>query len=252
VRLRNGAQTTVHIARYEIDRFTPRVVLLDRPLPLARWCNTNHVLHAVVGGFFIRPHYAPLGELRLAGVRQPSIPFDPPWGQVRACVHIVEGDIRITRRDQISHPGGDLLQAGPLLLSDGQCMIEGGHDPEGFSAGAHQFDSDITVGRYPRAALATTESSVLGVVCDGRSAVDAGLTLRELSDVLAGLGAVDALNLDGGGSATLVHDGRLQNRPREQHGAELLAGRAVATAIAFEPSDHHGRRRRPSVTDRPP
>jgi hypothetical protein len=42
------------------------------------------------------------------------------------------------------------------------------------------------------------------------------------------------LNLDGGGSASLVHGGRLRNRPREEHGFDLLDGRAIATAIVFE------------------
>jgi exopolysaccharide biosynthesis protein len=61
------------------------------------------------------------------------------------------------------------------------------------------------------------------------------MTLGELADVLVGLGAVEALNLDGGGSASLVHDGRLRNRPREQHGVDLLEGRPVVTAVVLEP-----------------
>jgi hypothetical protein len=109
-----------------------------------------------------------------------------------------------------------------------------GQDPEGFSAGAHQFDSDITVGRYPRAALAIAGNRVLAVACDGRSPRDAGMTLGELACALVELGASDALNLDGGGSASLVHAGRLRNRPREVQGADLLEGRPIVTAIAFD------------------
>jgi hypothetical protein len=60
------------------------------------------------------------------------------------------------------------------------------------------------------------------------------MTLGELADALVSLGATDALNLGGGGSASLVHGGVLRNRPREQHGADLLEGRAIATAIAFD------------------
>jgi exopolysaccharide biosynthesis protein len=60
------------------------------------------------------------------------------------------------------------------------------------------------------------------------------MTLPELADALIGLGVTDALNLDGGGSASLVHDGRLRNRPREEHGVDLLEGRPVVTAIAIE------------------
>jgi exopolysaccharide biosynthesis protein len=60
------------------------------------------------------------------------------------------------------------------------------------------------------------------------------MTLAELADALLGLGVTDALNLDGGGSASLVHDGRLRNRPRAEHGVDLLEGRPVVTAIAFD------------------
>jgi len=49
-------------------------------------------------------------------------------------------------------------------------------DAEGFSAGAGQFDSDITDGRYPRAALGISRDVFVVVACDGRrSRVDAGL-----------------------------------------------------------------------------
>ena len=75
---------------------------------------------------------------------------------------------------------------------------------------------------------------MLAVACDGRHRDDAGLTLGELAGALVGLGARSALNLDGGGSASLVCHGRLVNRPREQHGIELLDGRAIATALVCD------------------
>jgi exopolysaccharide biosynthesis protein len=52
------------------------------------------------------------------------------------------------------------------------------------------------------------------VCCDGRrSGVDAGLELAELVRRLISFGALDAIDLDGGCSATLVHRGHLLNRP---------------------------------------
>jgi hypothetical protein len=79
-------------------------------------------------------------------------------------------------------------------------------DPEGFPAGAGQLHSDITAGRYPRAALALCRGGRLLAV---------------------------ALNLDGGGSTSLVCAGRLRNRPLEAHGIELPGGRPVTTRLAF-------------------
>lgn len=235
VRLADGAATTVHLATYARSAFSPRVVVLDHPSPLVRWCREQGARHAIVGGFFRRPDYSPLGELRLAGEVMPFVPFAEPWNAVRGCLQVRDADLRIAGRSELGHaPQGDLLQAGPLLVRDGRRIVTD-EDPEGFSSGAHQFDSDITLGRYPRAALAVAGDRLLAVACDGRNRRDAGLTLVELADVLVDLGAEAALNLDGGGSASLVHDGRLRNRPREQHGLDLLEGRAVVTAVVFDP-----------------
>jgi hypothetical protein len=218
-------------------------VVLDRPLPLLRWCREQEVRDAVVGGFFARSAYAPLGRLRTEGLDRPSIAFDSPWGELRGCVEIINGLPRIARADQLAaQAGGDLLQAGPVLVLDGRPVVAEGLDSEGFSAGAHQFDSDITCGRYPRAALAITGDRLLAVACDGRTDRDAGMTLAELADALLELGAIEALNLDGGGSASLVYRGQLRNRPREEHGADILGGRPIVTAIVFDAREPIGRR----------
>ena len=51
---------------------------------------------------------------------------------------------------------------------------------------------------------------------------------------MAALGARDAINLDGGGSASLVcRAAGCATLPREEHGVELAGGRAIATALAF-------------------
>lgn len=190
--------------------------------------------HAIVGGFFVRPHNAPLGEVRIDGRVTPHVPFTAPWGAKRACVHAaVDHGIGIARRlDLPPAPSGDLLQAGPLLVRDSASAITGSDD-EGFSAAADQFDSDISEGRHPRSALALTDTHVLAVTCDGRHWHEAGLTLSELADELVALGAHSALNLDGGGSTALVCRRRLVNRPRERHGIELPEGRPISTALTL-------------------
>jgi len=234
VRLPDGAATTLHVATYDQSAFVPRIVTLTQPRQLGSWCREQGVRHALVGGFFKRPEYVPLGELRLGGRAMASHPFHDPWAAVRACVHVGADGVRIDRRDGLpAEPDGDLLQAGPLLVADGALAVGGGLDVEVFSAGADQFDSDISRGRYPRAALGLAGSRLLAVACDGRTDHDAGMTLEELGSVLIAMGAESALNLDGGGSTSLVHNGRLRNRPREEHGVDLLGGRPIVTAIAF-------------------
>jgi hypothetical protein len=217
-----------------------RVVRLPALSQLERWCQANSVDDALVGGFYLRntavgtfaQHAgAPLGELRIGGVAQPSVPFSSPWHERRAAVHVGDTGVRIARREDLpAEPGGDLLQAGPLLVRDG---LRVSSSDEGFSEGAAQFDSDITVGRHPRAALGSDGDQLIAVACDGRSEGEAGLTISELADVMAKIGARDALNLDGGGSTSLVCGGRLMNVPRESHGIEVLGGRKIATAFVF-------------------
>jgi Phosphodiester glycosidase len=233
--LAGGAQTTLHVAEHAVATTSVRVVRVGARLEA--WCAAKGVEEAIVGGFFVRggsQEYTPLGELRTRGIARRTVPFDPPWGAQRACVHSARGEVRIARRPDLpAAPRGDLLQAGPLLVAGGRVALDDG--VEGFSAGSRQFDSDITAGRYPRAALALAGDRLLAVACDGRSDDEAGLTLSELAEALVALGAVDALNLDGGGSTSLVCAGRLRNVPREQHGIVLAGGRPVATALAFVP-----------------
>jgi hypothetical protein len=212
-----------------------RLELMGRPLALAGWCEQAGVAHAIVGGFFVRQgDGTPLGELWRGGERIESVPFHDPWAATRSCVSIEDGRVKLAPRDDLPDiPDGDLLQVGPLLVAGRRPVVHDGIDPEGFSANQTQFDSDITVGRYPRAALGVNPEWIFAVACDGRAPNDAGLTLRELADLMAGLGAERAINLDGGGSTSLVHDGILRNVPREEHGIELVAGRPVANALVF-------------------
>jgi Phosphodiester glycosidase len=232
--LADGAGTTLRVARFDRSRFSARVVAIEPCSTLLRWCAENGVEHAMVGGFYMRPGGPPLGDLRIDGRACPTEPFEAPWGAHRACVHVGDGMVSLASRGDLpAEPGGDLLQAGPMLAAAGRPLIRRGQDPEGFSAGSSQFDSDITVGRYPRAALGLVEEELIAVVSEGRADDEAGLTMVELAEAMIGLGATEAVNLDGGGSASLVIEGTLRNTPREEHGRELEGGRDIATALQF-------------------
>jgi Phosphodiester glycosidase len=243
VRLADGALTTVYVACHVAARTEIRVAVL-RGRRLASWCAAHGVGEALVGGFFVRPDegppsetdWWPLGEVRTGGVARRSVPFDAPWDGVRACVHVQGGHARIARRNLLPRaPRGDLLQAGPLLVAGGEPVFDPDLDLEGFRAGAHQFDPDITAGRHPRAALGLAPGRVFAVATDGRADDDAGLTLSELATAMAALGCETALNLDGGGSTTLISGGRLRNRPRGDYEVPEPGGRPLSTALLFVP-----------------
>jgi len=190
-----------------------------------------------VGGFFLRDPYRPLGELWIDGRPAPHEPIEAPYAARRGSVVIDDGEVRLVERaGGPARPLGDLVQAGPLLVAEGTIVFDADDDREGFSAGAGQFDSDITDGRYPRAALGVSSESIVAVACDGRrSNVDGGLSMLELAEVMVELGAESAINLDGGGSTTLVHRGHLLNRPYSTQNQPSPASRKVVSALAFEP-----------------
>jgi hypothetical protein len=235
-RTREGDDTTVYLVRHPRATTRMRVQSFDAPTRLDHWCAEQGHPEAIVAGFFVRDPYRPLGEVRVDGAVLPHEPVTAPWAGARACLH-VDGEIRMApRRDLPPEPPGDLLQAGPLLVHDGRSAIDG-DDREGFSAGCAQFDSDITAARHPRCALGVTEDELLAVCCDGRrSGVDAGLDLGELARLLISFGALEAINLDGGGSATLVHRGHLLNRPYSDQDQPAPMSRPIVTALVFDPA----------------
>jgi hypothetical protein len=119
--LTGGARNTIHVACYDAEQTEISVVVMVGQERLEQYCRHHGVREALIGGFFHKPDGLPLGEVRTHGVAREHAPFDAPWHAVRACVHVEEGRARIARRDAIERePRGDLLQAGPLLVSDGE------------------------------------------------------------------------------------------------------------------------------------
>ena len=236
--LADGEVTTLYATRHPSRSTRTRVVYFPRPEHLDVWCAANGVGEAVVAGFFLRDPYRPLGELWIDGRPARYEAVTPPYAARRGSVVIEpDGAVLLVERDAApAAPEGDLVQAGPLLVAGSAVVFDAEADREGFSAGAGQFDSDITQGRYPRAALGVSEDWLIAVACDGRrSNVDGGLSMMELAEVMVELGAESAINLDGGGSTTLVHRGHLLNRPYSTQDQAAPASRPVVSALTFEP-----------------
>lgn len=90
------------------------------------------------------------------------------------------------------------IGGGPALLRDGNLGNYSGNKTD----------------RHPRSAFGWNDSHWFFVEVDGRqSSLSIGMTLPEFSEYLRGLGVKDALNLDGGGSATLWLFGQVVNSP---------------------------------------
>jgi hypothetical protein len=103
------------------------------------------------------------------------------------------------------------LGAGPLLLRAGEFVLR----PE-----LEAISRVFAEARHPRTAVAArADGSLLFVTVDGRQPDwSVGMTLVELTDFLLALGAVDAVNLDGGGSTAMVIGGETVNRPSDPAG----------------------------------
>ena len=234
--LSHDAETTLHIVRYSKAAVSPRLVTFARPEPLADWCKRHGNREAINGGFFVPALNRLLGEHWLNGRPLPAEPIEHRWQTFRGCIGLFDDGIKIGPRHNFDDQPFSLLSAGPLLVSAGKaCGVDA--DSEGFSALANQFDSDITLGRYPRAAVGYNERYIWSVVCDGRGQDDSGLTLKELAELMLSLGCSHALNLDGGSSASQISGGRLRNRPRGINGF-IPGGRPVLSALVFDGADN--------------
>src|SRR5204863_6510805 len=84
----------------------------------------------------------------------------------------------------------------------------------------------------PRTAIGITATGKILLVCvDGRSSKSVGMTLYGLTKYMASLGAVYAMNLDGGGSTTMWIKGMgVVNNPTDYSGE-----RAVSNALVVLP-----------------
>ncbi|MFA6948691.1 MAG: phosphodiester glycosidase family protein, partial [Eubacteriales bacterium] len=129
-----------------------------------------------------------------------------------------------------------------LAVGGGDVILRGGVYDEKLA------DEEHETLRNPRTAVGIrADGTVVFFACDGRrTGFSDGLTLADLAAVMLEYGCVDALNLDGGGSTTVVigSDGipKTVNRPTE--GGQ----RKISNAILFVNSDEYIARDRLTVT----
>lgn len=97
------------------------------------------------------------------------------------------------------------IGGSPILVRQGRRWV--GDDGSGF-----------VNGRHPRTIVGwTAAGDVLLVTVDGRQpGYSGGMTLPEAAELMLGLGAEEAINLDGGGSTTFVADGHVANQPSDR------------------------------------
>jgi len=116
-----------------------------------------------------------------------------------------------------------VIGGGPHLIRGGRVAIT--YDKE-------KIASSFVTDRHPRTAIARLKDGrLLIVTVDGRQpGPSVGMQLTELADLLLEFGGADGINLDGGGSTTMILNGKLVNKPSDQTGE-----RPVSDAILILP-----------------
>lgn len=101
-----------------------------------------------------------------------------------------------------------LISAGPYLIREGKIVVNA--EAEGFA------EDKITKGRAQRSAIGVTKDNQLLMI------TVANTNMNELAQIMNELGAVEAINLDGGASSGLYANGRVITVP----------GRKLSTVLA--------------------
>lgn len=129
-----------------------------------------------------------------------------------------------------SREGGKQLLAnqavggGPVLIRNGKMKVSA--EEEGFG-GSHIL-------RHPRTAIGYTNEDVLVLmVVDGRQQASAGVTLPELAQLMQDAGAIEAVNLDGGGSSAMVAADEVVNIPADIPNGNRNSLRKNASALVL-------------------
>lgn len=134
----------------------------------------------------------------------------------------------LTIRTRLAEEGKDWSQVmeavsgGPVLLTNGKPDLQ---------LEAEGIGKDFSTTRHPRSAVGVTkDGKILLVAVDGRQTLSRGMSLPELTEAMLQLGAVDALNLDGGGSTALTVRGLVINSP-----SDGVVRRVANSLLVFAP-----------------
>ena len=230
----------VHALRLDPRKVKLETAVAEDRLPareaVAGIAARRKALAAVNGGFFALENGAPTGFLKVRGS------VIGGTSRARGAVGLLERGGRTTLlfdRVIVDRPrktyapslgsspkdwarAGHAVGGAGLLLLNGRVFDE--WTEERIAAG---FDTT----RHPRTMIGDDGTSIWLVAVDGRQPLlSLGMSFRELQGLAARLGLRSALNLDGGGSTTMVIRGAVVNHPSDQTGP-----RKVSDAVVVQP-----------------
>jgi exopolysaccharide biosynthesis protein len=115
----------------------------------------------------------------------------------------------------LSQPARSLIAGGPILLHQGRIDLH---------PASEGFAPKFYARRHPRTLVGIKPNGhLLLVVVDGHNPrLSRGQTLRESAELLKALGCSEGLNLDGGGSSTMVIGDQVVNLPSDPTGPRSI------------------------------
>ncbi len=124
--------------------------------------------------------------------------------------------LRISTMTMPALPGvKTAVGGGPMLVRNGRRQTIEASGPE-------NYESSSMFERHPRAAVGWNQDCFFLVEVDGRQRnLSVGMTLDQLGGFMVGLGCQEAMNFDGGGSATLWFEGEVRNSPCDRAEREI-------------------------------
>lgn len=127
----------------------------------------------------------------------------------------------------------DFVGGTPALVKNGVIDID------------QSYGDSFNNARHPRSAVGDNKDNIFLVAVDGRTK-GPGMTLKELAEFMLSIGCVNAINLDGGGSTRLLHNGAAINKPTENRAVDnficvyLKEGDKVSKKKIFIDAGHGG------------
>jgi hypothetical protein len=114
-------------------------------------------------------------------------------------------------------PIHDAVSGGPRILRNGEVSVE--YELEGQRAA-------FVTERHPRTAIGYSQDRkylILAVVDGRQPGYSIGMGLNELAVLMKEFGCAEAINLDGGGSSTMIVEDKIVNRPSDLRGPRAVS-----------------------------
>lgn len=232
----SNSDSSIQVLDYKTSTYSAKIMMIPNPKSIkvavtkykgdvgetvSEMVADNHAIAGINGGAFTDTSYrgtggSPLGVTIHDGQLITNSGTQPVIGFTKDGLLVIGN----YNGDELIQKGvTEALTFGPVLVKNGKGVVQG----------------DGGWGNAPRTAIGQKEDgTVIMIVTDGRfihGSNNLGASMKDMMNLMLKYGAVNAANLDGGSSTTMVKDGKLVNQP-----TDVLGERKVATSFIVLPN----------------